>query len=66
MKSFIAIVSLLPFSLAVSAGPLAGLISSRVTTSITGKLAWVCVYRLGNQTFEMTLDHKCPPTMEVN
>jgi hypothetical protein len=65
VKSYIAAVSLYLLAVAATAEPLAGLISSRVTTSVTGKLAWICVYRLGNQTFQVTLDHQYPPTMEV-
>jgi hypothetical protein len=46
-------------------GPLASLARFHVSTSVTGKMAWVCEYIFGGQPFEVTLDHQCPPTIEV-
>jgi hypothetical protein len=54
-----------PVSQTTTHGLFASLVSFRVTTSVTGQMAWVCEYRFGTLPFEVTLDHQCPPTREV-
>jgi hypothetical protein len=54
-----------PVSQTATHGLVASLVSFRVTTRVTGQMAWVCEYRFGTLPFEVTLDHQCPPTREV-
>lgn len=42
------------------------LVRSEVTTSVTGRLVYVCYYDVMGTTQQVVLTHICPPTMDFD
>ncbi len=40
------------------------LVNQSQSTSVTGRLVWVCTYAVGGQQTQVVLERICPPTMD--
>jgi hypothetical protein len=63
LRTVFAVTVLLAYT-AANAGILGFLVHQSMGTSVTGKLAYSCTYRIGNQQQTVVLDHICPPSMD--
>jgi hypothetical protein len=47
-----------------SAGILGVLVDQHSTTSVTGRLVWVCTYSVAGSETTVVLNRMCPPSMQ--
>lgn len=66
MKKLIAAVAFAAVSVSAFAATAFFTGQSHMVSTVTGKMAYECVYSYAGQRFTMLFEHYCPATVEVN